>query len=252
MLGPISLRIERGEHWAVLGPNGSGKTTLVSVLGAERHPRKGLAYVFGEQIGRTDLRVLRREIGVVGHSIADRLPGSAPVLELVLTGKDSLLAPWWGTFDDTDRAEGMRLLTQLGCRDLAEQSFGSCSQGERQRVLIARSLFGRHRLLLLDEPAIGVDLPGREALVSSLEALAALDDPVTTIHIAHSLEELPRSTSHVLLLSSGHPIALGPIDEMLNNETLSRCFGIAFHLERFDGRYSARALGSWGAPKGSA
>ncbi len=139
VLGPLSLEVRTGEHWALLGPNGAGKTTLLSLLGAQRHPSAGSVHVLGQELGRTDMRELRRRIGVVGHSISDRLPFQASALEIVLTGKDGLLAPWWGEFDDTDREEAHALLKRLRCDQLAEQPFGHCSQGERQRVLIARS-----------------------------------------------------------------------------------------------------------------
>ena len=245
VLGPLALQINAGEHWAVLGPNGSGKTTLLSVLGAERHPFFGSAFVLGERIGATDMRALRRQIGVVSHAVADRLPFHVSALEIVLTGKDSLLAPWWGHFEDDDRALAAALLSQLHCGHLAAQPFGHCSQGERQRVLLARSLFGRHRLLLLDEPALGMDLPGREALVAALDTLAHAPDAPGTVQIAHTLEELPTVTSHALLLRDGRAVAVGPIEEVLHDETLSACFSIGFHVERRDGRYSARASGRW-------
>lgn len=245
VLGPLSLEILAGEHWAVIGPNGSGKTTLFSVLGAERHPSRGSAFVLGERIGASDLRVLRKSIGVVGHAVADRLPFHSSALEIVLTGKHSLLAPWWGEFSEEDQARALALLRELHCGGLAEQSFGSCSQGERQRILLARSLFGRHRLLLLDEPALGVDLPGREALINALQSLAKGAEAPTTVQVAHTLEELPASTSHALLLRAGGVIASGPIEEVLRDEPLSECFSIAFHVERSAGRYSARAAGGW-------
>jgi iron complex transport system ATP-binding protein len=244
VLGPLSIDIEEGEHWAVLGPNGSGKTTLFSLLGAERHPFRGSAEVLGERIGATDLRVLRRSIGFVGHAVADRLPLHCSALEIVLTGKYSLLAPWWGTFDEDDEREARALLSDLHCGHLIEQAFGWCSQGERQRILIARSLLGGHRLLLLDEPAAGVDLPGREALVVALDRLAAAGGP-TTVQVAHTLEELPTSITHALLLREGLPVATGRATEVLCDDLLSECFGSPFRVERSAGRYSARAASSW-------
>jgi iron complex transport system ATP-binding protein len=241
----MSLVIETGEHWAVIGPNGSGKTTLFSLLGAERHPMAGTAEVLGERIGATDLRVLRKSIGVVGHAVADRLPYHASALDIVLTGKQSLLAPWWGDFDETDRNEALERLSELRCGHLAAQSFGSCSQGERQRVLLARSLFGRHRLLLLDEPALGMDLPGREALVGALDQLAHSNPQMTSVQVVHTLEELPSTTSHALLLRDGEVVARGRAEDVLADEPLSSCFGAAFQVEAHDGRYYARAKGAW-------
>ena len=244
VLGPIDWRIERGERWALLGPNGAGKTTMLSLLGAERHPTSGRVVVLGHEIGRTDLRELRRSIGHIGHNIADRLPHHEHVIDLVLTGKGSLLAPWWGDFDDDDRSTASELLGRLRCGHLEHQSFGRCSQGERQRVLLARALFAKSELLLLDEPAMGVDLPGREALVIALDELAATPGAPTTVHVAHTLEELPAVT-HALLVRDGRAVAMGPAREVLTSELLSETFGIAVRVAMDDGRYFARATGRW-------
>jgi iron complex transport system ATP-binding protein len=244
VLGPLSAEIARGEHWALLGPNGAGKTVLLSLLGAERHPTKGSVEVLGERLGRVDLGALRRRIGYVGHRVADRLPPGATALEVVLTGEEGLLAPWWGRFDERARAAAAATLARVGCDQLAEQPYGQCSQGERQRVLVARSLFGRHELLLLDEPALGVDLPGREALIGVLDELAGPDGP-TTVHVAHTLEELPGLTTHAMLLARGQLVASGAAAEVLVDAALSECFGAAFVVERVGGRYSAHAARSW-------
>ena len=240
-LGPLSFRIQADEHWALLGPNGAGKTTLLSLVGAERHPTTGSVVVLGERIGRTDLRELRTRIGVVGHMISDRLPYHATALEVTLTGRDGILAPWWTTFSEAERASARALLEQQRCGRLMDQPFGRCSQGERQRILIARSMFGRHRLLLLDEPAVGVDLPGREALVDSLDDLASALESPATLHVVHALEELPRSTTHALLLRDGQQVASGRVDDVLVDRALSDCFGIAITVTKMRGRYHATA-----------
>jgi len=177
--------------------------------------------------------------------VADRLPAAATALEIVLTGRRGVLAPWWATSDDADRARGLRVLAALGCDELADQAFGLCSQGERQRVLLARSLFVEHPLLLLDEPGAGVDLPGREALILALTALARAPDPPTTVHVSHSLEDLPPTTSHALLLRAGEVVALGPIEGVLTERLMERCFGLAMTVSREDGRWTARASPSW-------
>jgi iron complex transport system ATP-binding protein len=241
VLGPIDLVIGTGEHWTLLGPNGAGKTTMLSIVGAERHPSHGVATVLGERLGRIDVRELRKRIGVVGHRISDRVPPQATTVEIVLTGRDGLLAPWWGTFDEEDRSTARALLMRVGCGELIEQSFGQCSQGERQRVLLARSLFGRHPLLLLDEPSVGVDFPGREALIGVLDDLAGEDDAPTTVHVVHTLEELPSSTTHAALLRAGALVAAGPIASVLTADILEATFDMAFVVEARDGRYAARA-----------
>jgi iron complex transport system ATP-binding protein len=239
------MRIGAGERWAVLGPNGSGKTTLLSLLGAERHPSSGLVAVLGEQLGRTDMRELRRRIGVTGHRVSDQLPPSATALDIVLTGRDGVLAPWWSSYDDEERARATTLLGWLGCAHLGSRHLAQCSQGERQRVLLARSLFAVHELLLLDEPAVGLDLPGREALVAALDALGGDLQNLATVQVAHTLEELPVATSHALLLRQGSVVGQGPVSEMLVDELLSDCFGLSIKVHREGGRYSARAVSSW-------
>ena len=245
LLGPVSLAIRTGEHWAVLGANGAGKTTLLRLLGAERHPSSGTAIVLGARLGASDLRQLRSRIGVVSHAVADRLPPGAAALGIVLTGGRGVLAPWWASSDEADLARGRRILKALGCETLAERPFGACSQGERQRILLARSLFVEHPLLLLDEPCAGVDLPGREALVLALTALARSSDAPTTVHVSHLLEELPATTSHALLLREGQVVAMGPIEDVLTERSLEHCFGLAVTLTREEGRWTARASPSW-------
>jgi iron complex transport system ATP-binding protein len=245
LLGPVSLAVRTGEHWAVLGANGAGKTTLLRLLAAERHPSSGTAIVLGARLGASDLRQLRSRIGVVSHAVADRLPPGATSLGIVLTGGRGVLAPWWASTDEADLVRGRQILKALGCDGLAERPFGSCSQGERQRVLLARSLFVEHPLLLLDEPCAGVDLPGREALVLALTALARSSDSPTTVHVSHLLEELPATTSHALLLREGEVVAMGPIEDVLTERSLGDCFGLAITLTREEGRWTARASPSW-------
>jgi iron complex transport system ATP-binding protein len=245
LVGPVSLTIRTGEHWAVLGPNGAGKTTLLRLLAAERQPSSGTVVVLGSRIGKTDLRLVRSKIGLVGHAVADRLPPAATALSIVLTGRRGVLAPWWSSSDEADRVRGLRILGALGCLALADQPFGSCSQGERQRVLLARSLFVEHPLLLLDEPGAGVDLPGREALILALTTLARSPNPPTTVHVSHNLEELPPTTSHALLLRQGVVVAHGPIEEVLTEQCLERCFGLSMRVSREEGRWTARAAASW-------
>jgi iron complex transport system ATP-binding protein len=240
VLGPILWSIGVGEHWAMLGPNGSGKTTVLSLLGAERHPSSGRATVLGEVLGKTDVRELRKRIGVLGHRVSDRIPMTASALDVVLSGRDGLLDARWGTFDRGDRDNAMASLASVGCEHIAAQSFAECSQGERQRVLLARSLFGKHELYLLDEPAVGVDLPGREALIKVLDSLAQ-DGAATTVHVAHTLEELPASTTHGALLREGELIATGAIEDILRPNLLKECFGMRFVVSRSRGRRSARA-----------
>jgi len=242
----ISCGIGRAEHWAVLGPNGAGKSTLAEIITATRHPTSGKAFILGQEIGRVDVRQLRRRIGVVGSRLQESLPYAESALSIVATGAENVLAPWW--MDNTpETSESLFVASRLallamGCSELMDHPFGACSQGERQRILLARSLVAHHEMLVLDEPASGLDLPAREALVMALDDLATSQDPPTILHIAHLLEELPSSTSHALLLRNGRIIAAGPVEEVLVSKTLSECYGVNIAVEHRDGRWSAYAM----------
>jgi iron complex transport system ATP-binding protein len=241
VLGPVTMTVGPGERWAILGPNGSGKTTLLRLAGAIRQPSAGRVVVLGAELGRVDVRALRERIAFVGHAVADRIPPGLPVRDVVLTGKRATLVPWFQDFDEADRAHAGELLERLGCAHLDGQALASCSQGERQRVLLARALFGRPELLLLDEPAAGLDLPGREALVGALEATGDLHD-VPTILVTHHLEELPTTITHAALLRAGLLTAAGPVEEVLTDEAVSACFGLALSVRRAQGRWGAASL----------
>ncbi len=240
ILGPIDLAVRAGERWALLGPNGSGKTTLLSVAGAWRHPSAGRAAVLGEALGRTDVRRLRARIGHVGHTVTERLRPGLVCLDAVLTGRASGLETWFEAITDDDRAEARAMLVEVGCAHVADRALSTCSQGERARVLLARARFGRRELLLFDEPAAGLDLPGREALLTAMEATAAADG-TTSLLATHHLEELPPSTTHAALLREGRFVASGPVGDVLTDASLSECFGLPISVARRAGRWSAVA-----------
>jgi iron complex transport system ATP-binding protein len=241
ILGPVTLSIGSGERWAVLGPNGSGKTTLLRLAGAIRQPSSGVVRVLGARLGRVDVRRLRERISFVGHAVADVLPTGLSVRDVVLTGKRSTLVTWFQDLDDADRARADDLLERIGGERLSSQPFGACSQGERQRVLIARALFGWPELVLLDEPAAGLDLPGREALLAALVATADVAD-VPLVLVTHHLEELPPTITHAALLREGRLSAAGPVEEVLTAEAVGACFGLPLDVRREAGRWTAKAL----------
>jgi iron complex transport system ATP-binding protein len=238
VLGPLTLSIGRAERWAILGPNGSGKTTMLRLAGALGRPSAGRVVVLGSELGRVDLRRLRERVAFVGHAVSDRIPPGLRVAEVVLTGKRATLVPWLQDFDRQDRRRAEELLGRLGCAHLDGQALSECSQGERQRVLLARALFGRPELLLLDEPAAGLDLPGREALVGALEATGELAE-VPTILVTHHLEELPRTVTHAALLREGRSVAVGAIRDVLTDDLVSGCFGLHLAVRGVGGRWTA-------------
>jgi len=234
-----------GEHWAVLGANGAGKTTLLDVAAGMRHPTRGTVRILGERLGRVDVRELRTRIGHIDTRTEAAFAPTRPVLEVVLTGVTGSIAMLADRVEETDRDRALRLLALFGCGRLAGRQFGRCSQGERRRILLARALIHRPPLLLLDEPADGLDLPGREALLAALEAIADEESATTLVLVTHHLEELPASTTHVLLLRGGRVCARGPVATVLTDEPLSDCFGVAVRVRRHDGRWSGRARPSW-------
>jgi iron complex transport system ATP-binding protein len=242
ILGPIDLRIGAQERWALLGPNGSGKTTMLRLAGARRQPTSGVVRILGQRVGRTDIRSLHPRIGHVSHSLADQLRPSIGVMELVLTGRDAALEPWMTRFDDADLARAAERLEQVGCSGLADRTWGTCSMGERQRVLLARAMFGRHDLLLFDEPAAGLDLPARERLLTAMTAASGPSAPASVL-ATHQLEEIPGTVTHAALLRAGSIVEQGAIEDVLRPEALSECFGLAIDVERRAGRWSARAVG---------
>ncbi len=241
LLSGIDWQVAPGERWAVLGPNGSGKTTLVRLASLYLHPSRGRLWVLGEELGRTDVRTLRRRIGLASQSLVDQLRPDLVVADVVMTAKHAALEPWWHAYDVEDRARARSLLDRVGASALADRTFGTLSSGERQRVQLARTLMGDPGLLLLDEPTAGLDLGGREDLVTRLGALA--DDPSTapTVLVTHHVEEIPDGFTHVLLLRSGRVVAAGPLDEHLTADGLSDLFDLPLELTRSGGRWQARA-----------
>jgi iron complex transport system ATP-binding protein len=241
ILGPIDLTVGRGEHWVFLGPNGGGKTTLLSLLGARRQPSSGTAVVLGRRLGRTDVRNLRTRIGHVSQSISDVLRLTQSVENVVLTGKASNLETWFQELDAAERSAARRLLDDVGCLDLAERALSTCSMGERQRVLIARALFGDPELLLLDEPAAGLDLPAREQLVAAMTAAGRRPGGPATVLATHHVEEIPSTVTHAGLVRGGMLASCGRIELVLRDAELSACYGLPIAVERRHGRWWARA-----------
>ncbi len=244
VLGPLDLIVEDHERWIVLGPNGSGKTSLVKILSLYRFPTTGTVEVLGERWGRTDVRELRKRIGLASSSLRDQFRPDITGQEIVMTARHAALETWWHTYDADDEAAATACLERVGAGPLAGRTFATMSSGEQQRVQLARTLMGDPGLLLLDEPTAGLDLAGREQLVTSLASLASDPDTPATVLITHHTDEIPPSFTHCLLLRRGQPLAAGPLDEVLTPESLSDCFGLSLRLEFRDGRWL-----SWAAPQ---
>jgi iron complex transport system ATP-binding protein len=240
LLNDVTFSLPRGQHLCVLGPNGSGKTTLLHLLSTYRHPTSGTMSVLGVTFGTADLRELRPAIGFVSNALDTLLHGTATARELVAVARFGGTWPPKGLLDDKDlAARADQALARVGAAHLGDRVMQTLSQGERQRVRIARALVIDPQLVLLDEPFAGLDLGGREALLRDLDLLLAEENPPSVVLVTHHLEELPRGIDNVLLLKDGMIVAAGPRSDTLTNENLSTTFGLPITVRAYDGRYSA-------------
>jgi iron complex transport system ATP-binding protein len=229
------------ERWAVLGPNGSGKTTMLQLASGYLHPTRGSVDILGQRLGRVDVRKLRERIGVVSAAVARMLVERVSAQNVVMSARHAALEPWWHSYDAGDHTRARGLLAVAGFEAVADRPFAVLSEGERQQVLIARTLMAEPDLLLFDEPAAGLDVGNRERLVARLGRLA--DDPLAPpiVLVTHHVEEIPAGFTHLLLLREGRVVAAGPITEVLRADTLSECFGLALTLRSEAGRWTCRA-----------
>jgi iron complex transport system ATP-binding protein len=242
LVGPVTWAVELDERWVVIGPNGAGKTSLLRIAAAMEHPSSGTAYVLGERLGRTDAAELRSRVGLSSSALSQRVPDDEVVRDLVVSAGYAVLGRWRETYEEVDYEQAIDMLESVGAEHLAERTYGTLSEGERKRVLIARSLMTDPELLLLDEPAAGLDLGGREELVARMADLAADPDAPATVLVTHHVEEIPQGFSHCLLLSEGKVVASGLLTDVLTSENLSIAFGQSIALEFIDGRYFARRI----------
>ena len=237
----LSLDVRPGERWVVLGPNGCGKTTLVQLITGYLHPTVGDLSLLGARLGRgVDWRVLRTRLGVVSAAFAKMVRPELLAADVVMTAKYAALEPWWHEYSQEDRDRALRLLDAGGFAYLATRPFGVLSEGERQQVQLARSLMTNPDLLVLDEPAAGLDLGARERLVTRIAAIAADPALPAAVLITHHVEEIPPGFTHALLLRDGETVASGPIEETLQSSSVSDAFGVDVKLNYDEGRFAAR------------
>jgi iron complex transport system ATP-binding protein len=239
LIKDVSWRVELDERWVVLGPNGAGKTTLLNLAAARLYPTRGSVHVLGERLGRVDISELRTRIGLSTAALHDRIPPDERVTDVVVTASWGVLGRFRESYDGTDTARATRLLGQLGVGSLASRAYGTLSEGERKRVQIARALMTDPELLLLDEPAAGLDLGGREDLVARLASLAADPDSPALVLVTHHVEEIPPGFSHALLMRAGGVVAQGLLRATITSENLSRTFGIPLNVTYDGARFSA-------------
>jgi len=241
ILAGVTWEVAEGERWVVLGPNGAGKTTLLALAATLIHPTRGSVEVLDERLGGTDVFELRPRIGLASAALAERIPPEERVSDVVITAAYAITGRWREGYDLGDHARAQRLLDQLGVGALTSRRFGTLSEGERKRVQVARALMTDPELLLLDEPAAGLDLGGREDLVRRLGAIALDVNAPTTVLVTHHVEEIPEGFTHALLLRSGGVVARGRIDDVLTADLLSATFGLPLDVDRQGHRWTARA-----------
>jgi iron complex transport system ATP-binding protein len=241
VLERVDWCVQSGERWVILGPNGSGKTTLLTLAAARLWPSSGTVEILGARLGRVDVRTLRPRISLVSGSVTRQLRTDLPARDVVVSGRYGALETWWNTYSAEDWAEADRLLAEAGFASIGHRPFGVISEGERQHVLLARALMSRPELLLLDEPAAGLDLGARERLVSRLGVLAADPSSPPTVLVTHHCEEIPKGFTHAGLVRQGKLVATGPLEEVVTSALVSSCFDVAVTVGQRDGRWWSRA-----------
>jgi len=242
ILGPLDWQVNENERWVILGPNGAGKSTLFSLCSAQIHPTTGSVEILGSRLGSVDVFEVRPRIGFMGSTLINLLPEDEKVIDIVLTAAYAMLGRWNESYELWDESRAQGLLTTLGVRELAQRNFNTLSEGEKKRVLISRSLMSDPEILLLDEPASGLDLGGREDLLSRFDLLA--DDPFApvTLIITHHIEEIPAGSTHALLLKRGKIVGSGPIGTVITSENLSLAYDMPISVTMANNRFSANAI----------
>ena len=241
LLRNIDWTAHENERWVLIGPNGAGKTTLLQVAATLLFPTEGTVEVLGEKLGDVDVFDLRPRIGIASAALAEKVPPGEKVIDLVLTASYAILGRWKEEYESSDVTRAVELLDALGCAHLIRRRFATLSEGERKRVQIARALMPDPELLLLDEPAAGLDLGGREDLVRRLSTLARDSKAPMMVLVTHHVEEVPDGFTHAILLRRGSVLAAGPLAEVFTERNLSKSFGLPLTVERRGPRWTARA-----------
>jgi iron complex transport system ATP-binding protein len=241
LLRNVDWTAHEDERWIVIGPNGAGKTTLLQVASTLLYPTEGTIDVLGERLGEVDVFELRPRIGLTSAVLAERVPSTEKVIDLVLTASYAIIGRWKEEYESSDVTRAVELLDALGCAHLIRRRFSTLSEGERKRVQIARAMMPDPEMLLLDEPAAGLDLGGREDLLRRLSVLANNPKAPMMVLVTHHVEEVPDGFTHAMLLRRGAVLTAGPIEEVFTAKNLSRCFGVPLEIQRHEKRWRAWA-----------
>ena len=241
LLRNIDWTAHEDERWVLIGPNGAGKTTLLQVAATTLFPTEGTVEVLGERLGEVDVFDLRPRIGIASAALAEKVPPAEKVIDLVLTASYAILGRWKEEYESSDVTRAVELLDALGCAHLIRRRFATLSEGERKRVQIARAMMPDPEILLLDEPAAGLDLGGREDLLRRLSTLASNPKAPMMVLVTHHVEEVPDGFTHAMLLRRGSVLVAGPVEEVFTAKNLSRAFGVPLQIERHERRWRAWA-----------
>ncbi len=241
LLDSVDWQVKDGERWVIMGPNGAGKTTLLQIAGARIHPTQGVAGILDEVLGAVDVFELRPRIGLASAALAAQIPEHETVLNVVVTASYGITGRWREQYEKQDARRAFALLDAWGMSTFMNRPFASLSEGERKRVQIARALMTDPELLLLDEPGAGLDLAGREDLITRLTALAQDEESPVMVLVTHHLEEVPPGFTHAMLMRDGAVVASGPIETVFTEEHLSAAFDVPLDVRHQDGRYTAVA-----------
>jgi iron complex transport system ATP-binding protein len=241
ILDSVTWEVDESERWVILGPNGAGKTTMMRLATANDYPTTGTVDVLGQRLGTFDIWEFRNRLGFASTATARRIPANESVRNLVLTAAYGIEGRWNEVYDDMDVRQADRVLAEWQLTDLADHLFGTLSDGERKRAMIARAVMADPEMLLLDEPSASLDLGARERLLQMLSGFAQSPSSPAMIMVTHHVEEIPPGFTHVLLLGDGRVQAAGPIAETLTEANLEAAFGLSFELTQSGGRYSAIA-----------
>ncbi|MBH5318109.1 ABC transporter ATP-binding protein [Paenibacillus sp. GSMTC-2017] len=242
ILKDINWSVKEHEHWCLLGLNGSGKTTLLNLINGYIWPTAGQINVLGHKFGEYDLRLLRKNIGWVSTSLQQKLHGSDKALEIVVSGKHATIGIY-DPYDDNDWNKADALMNRLGCSHLKQRTYDTLSQGERQRVLIARALMNDPKLLILDEPCTGLDIFAREQLLHMISSIVNTENAPTLVYVTHHIEEILPCFTQTLLVKQGAIYAADQTEHVLASERMSDFFDVQVNIEKRKDRYWLSVIG---------